>query len=174
MKFISIGRIVGTYGLKGMVKVQLNSNHNDTSQLFNQMEYLLLTLNGELKRSLKIEEVRVHNNFLVMQLQGIDSIDNAKKLKGHNVSITEDMLPKAENDEVYWFEIENLPVLTSDKRHIGKLIDIMEAGGKDVFRIALNNGKYALISNNRDHVLYINTEDKYIVISETGLVYEDL
>ena len=84
------------------------------------------------------------------------------------------MLPKADDDEVYWFEIENLPVISSDKKEIGRLVDVMETGSTDIFRIALQDGRYALISNNKDHVLEINTDNKYIIISEQGLVYEDL
>lgn len=171
MKFISIGRIAGTYGLEGELKIKPNTSH---PELFSQMEFLLLTQNNELKRSLKIEEIREHNNLLIVRLKGIGSENDAAKLKGFNVSITEDMLPKADDDEVYWFEIENLPVITSENNQIGRLIDVMETGSTDIFRIALNDGRYALISNNKDHVLEINTDAKYVIISEQGLVYEDL
>lgn len=171
MKFISIGRIAGTYGLEGELKIKPNTSH---PELFSQMEFLLLTQNNELKRSLKIEEIREHNNLLIVRLKGIGSENDAAKLKGFNVSITEDMLPKADDDEVYWFEIENLPVMTSENNQIGRLIDVMETGSTDIFRIALNDGRYALISNNKDHVLEINTDAKYVIISEQGLVYEDL
>lgn len=171
MKFISIGRIAGTYGLEGELKIKPNTSH---PELFSQMEFLLLTQNNELKRSLKIEDIREHNNLLIVRLKGITSESDAAKLKGLSVSITEDMLPKPESDEVYWFEIENFPVISSDKKEIGRLIDIMETGSTDIFRIALNDGRYALISNNKDHVLEINTDDKYVLISEQGLVYEDL
>ena len=171
MKFISIGRIAGTYGLDGELKIKPNTS---SPELFSQMEFLLLTQDNELKRSLKIEDIREHNNLLIVRLKGIASESDAAKLKGLNVSITEDMLPKADDDEVYWFEIENLPVVTSDKKEIGRLVDLMESGSTDIFRIALQDGRYALISNNKDHVLEINTEGRYVVISEQGLVYEDL
>ena len=157
MKFISIGRIAGTYGLDGELKIKPNTSH---PELFSQMEFLLLTQDN--------------NNLLIVCLKGITSESDAAKLKGLNVSITEDMLPKADDDEVYWFEIENLPVVTSDKKEIGRLVDVMESGSTDIFRIALQDGRYALISNNKDHVLEINTDSKYVVISEQGLVHEDL
>ena len=103
MKFISIGRIAGTYGLEGELKIKPNTSH---PELFGQMEFLLLTQDNELKRSLKIEDIREHNNLLIVRLKGIASESDAAKLKGLHVSITEDMLPKADDDEVYWFEIE--------------------------------------------------------------------
>ena len=65
-------------------------------------------------------------------------------------------------------------VLNEEKKELGKLIDVLDAGSSDIFRIALNDGRYALISNNKNHVLEINTNEKYVLISEQGLVYEDL
>ena len=70
MKFISIGRIAGTYGLDGELKIKPNTSH---PELFDQMEFLLLTYENELKRSLKIEDIREHNNLLIVRLKGIDS-----------------------------------------------------------------------------------------------------
>lgn len=171
MKFISIGKVAGTYGLDGKIKIKPLTSH---PELFDKMEYLLLTQNNELKRSLIIEDIRNHNDIFVVSLKGINSEENAAKLKSYMVSVTEDMLPKADDDEVYWHEIENFPVILPDKKEIGRLVDIMESGSCDIFRVALNDGRYALISNNKDHVLEINTNGKYVVISEDGLVYEDL
>lgn len=171
MKFISIGKVVGAYTLDGQVKIKPNTSY---PELFYNMEYLLLTENDEVKRSLKINNIKDHNGLFVAELAGISNADDAAKLKGMNVSITEDMLPKAQDDEVYWFEIENLPVYNEEKKELGKLIDVLEAGSSDIFRIALNDGRYALISNNKNHVLEINTAEKFVLISEQGLVYEDL
>ena len=171
MKFISIGKVLGAYTLDGQVKIKPNTSH---PELFYHMEYLLLTKDNEVKRSLKINSIKDHNGLFVACLAGINNADEAAKLKGMSVSITEDMLPKAEDDEVYWFEIENYPVLNEEKKELGKLIDVMEAGSSDIFFILLNDGRYALISNNKNHVLEINTNEKYVLISEQGLVYEDL
>ena len=45
------------------------------------MEFLLLTYENELKRSLKIEDIREHNNLLIVRLKGIDSEIDAAKLR---------------------------------------------------------------------------------------------
>lgn len=171
MKFISIGKVVGEYGLDGLIKIKPNTSY---PELFFEMEYLLLTENNQVKRSLKVLNIKDHNGLIVAELSGVTCQQDAAKLKGLSVSITEDMLPKADDDEVYWFEIENLPVYNKEKVELGKLVDVLEAGSSDIFRIALNDGRYALISNNKNHVLEINTDEKFIKISELGLVYEDI
>lgn len=171
MKFVSIGRVIGSYGLEGCVKVKPNT---DNLWLFDEMEYLLLTKNGELKRSLKIEDINVHNNVLIFKLSGISEDRQAESLKGMDVSVTEDSLPELEDDEVYLYEILGLPVYDESDKKIGVLVDLLETGATDVFRIELVQGGYALISNNKNHVLEINTDDKKIIISESGLVYENI
>ncbi len=171
MKFISIGKVAGAYGLDGLIKIKPNTSY---PELFYEMEFLLLTENNQVKRSLKIESMKDHNGLIVASLKGITCQQDAAKLKGLSISITEDMLPEAKSDEVYWFEIENLPVYNEEKKELGRLIDVLESGSKDIFRIALNDGRYALISNNKNHVLEINTDEKYVKISEQGLVYEDI
>lgn len=171
MKFISVGRVAGSYGLEGCIKVKPNT---DNPWLFDEMEYLLLTKNGELKRSLKIEGISVHNNVLIFKLSGISSDKQADSLKGMDVSVTEDSLPELSEDEVYLYQILGLPVYNESGSKVGVLVDLMETGAADVFRIELMQGGYALISNNKDHVLEINTDENKIVISESGLVYEDI
>lgn len=171
MKFVSIGRVAGSYGLEGCIKVKPNT---DNPWLFEEMEYLLLTKNGELKRSLKIEDVNVHNNVLIFKLSGISGDKQADSLKGMDVSVTEDSLPELPDDEVYLYQILGLPVYNESGNKVGVLVDLMETGASDVFRIELMQGGYALISNNKDHVLEINTDENKIIISESGLVYEDI
>lgn len=130
MKFISIGKVLGAYTLDGQVKIKPNTSY---PELFYDMEYLLITENNEVKRSLKINNIKDHNGLFVACLAGINNADDAAKLKGYSVSITEDMLPKAEDDEVYWFEIENLPVYNEEKKELGRLVDVLEAGSSDIF-----------------------------------------
>lgn len=170
MKFISVGRVVGTYGLDGEFKVKPQTEH---PHLFTEMEFLLLTSNNEVKRSLKIEYMKPHGEFILIKVAGVNSEPEAKSLKGLSVAITEEMLPKAQSDELYWYEIEGATVVTENGNEIGKLIDYMETGSTDIFRISLNDGRFALISNNKSHVLEFNTDENKVIISELGLVYED-
>lgn len=171
MHFISVGKVVGSFGLNGEIKVKPITDH---PEIYEDMEYLLLTQENELKRSFNIENLKFQSGHFIFKVKSIDTEMDANKLKGLSVSVTEDMLPENEDDEVYWFEIEGCPVFNEDNIEIGKLDDVLECGSNDVFRIALNNGKYALISNNKNHVLEINTKDKKVIISEQGLVDEEV
>ena len=171
MEFISVGRVVGSFGLNGEIKIKPITDH---PEIYDDMEYLLLTQNNELKRSFNIENVKFQAGHFIFKVKSVNSEVEANKLKGLSVSVTEDMLPKSDDDEVYWFEIEGYPVFNELNEEIGKLDDVLECGSCDVFRIALSNGKFALISNNKSHVLEINTNDKKVIISEQGLVDEEV
>ena len=59
MKFISIGKVVGEYGLDGLIKIKPNTSY---PELFFEMEYLLLTENNQVV--LKTITVLLLQNFL--------------------------------------------------------------------------------------------------------------
>lgn len=171
MRFLSVGTVTGAYSLSGELKIKPNTEH---PHIFSRMEYLLLSADNELKRSLKIEYIKPHGNFIIVKAEGIDTETAAKSLKGLSVSVTEDMVPEAGDGEIYWYEIDGSKVVSDSGKTIGILRDYMETGSADVFRIELAGGGFALISNNKDHVIEISKERKEVVVSEIGLVYEDL
>jgi len=170
MKLISIGYIAGTHGLDGTVRVKPKTEY---PEVFDYLEYLMLADGDKVVKSLKIEEMSEHVSVFLMNLEGIDHVDKAKKLKGLTVMVPEDILPEEDEDEVYWFKIEGSVVVDEDSRPVGRLIDYMETGGADVFVIESDKGRF-LISNNEVHVTKIDAENKTIHILKEGLVSEEV
>lgn len=171
MRLIRVGRLLGGHGLRGELKVQPRT---DNPELFDNIEYLMLASEGKLVRSFAIEDVREHKGNLLIVVEGIHSLTEADKLKGLDVVVTEDMLPDPDDDEVYWYKIVDSEVVDTEGNIIGTLVDYMECGASDVFQIKKTDGKMALISNNRNHVLTIDTENRRVVISRAGLVDENI
>lgn len=170
MKFIRIGRLIGGHGLEGELKVKLLT---DNPELFDSIEYLMLAKDDSLVRSYVIEQVRDHRGMLLVFVDGVETLEEAEALKGLDVVVPEEMLPEEEDGEVYWFKIENSRVVTETGEEIGKLVDYMEAGGTEVFRILLDKGGHAMISNNPRHVEKIDADARVIRIHSDGLVYEE-
>lgn len=173
MNFVRVGYISGTFGLDGAVRVKPIT---ENPEIFYNMEFLLLSKIYSLVpvKSLKIDDIREHKNYFVVELSSINKIKEAENLKGFSVVIPEYMLPEENEDEIYWYKINGACVNNLQNDKIGILCDYMETGSKDVFRIKLNNGGYALVSNNKDHVLNIDTKNKIVTVNEEGLVFENL
>jgi len=75
-KYLQVGKIVNTFGLKGEVKVIPLTDEVDR---FSELEYVLLEDN--LSTKLTIERYRVKDNIVIIKFKEISSIDEAQKLK---------------------------------------------------------------------------------------------
>lgn len=144
----------------------------ESPEVFDDMQYMMLAVKGNVQASLEIEYMQEYKGNILVGFAGVEDIDTAKKYKGMEVVIPEEMLPELDG-EIYWHELEGCPVFDKNGELVGALADYMEAGGADIFRIKCED-EYYLISNNTDHVLEINVKEKKLVIDRIGLVSEKI
>ncbi|TYB34183.1 MAG: 16S rRNA processing protein RimM [Flexistipes sinusarabici] len=171
MKFFRIGRVAGHHGLDGEIKVRPITDNID---LYNSLSHIMLSADGEVKKSYKIESFFLQNKFFIITLEGLNDIEEAKALKGMEVVVPETFLPGAQSDEIYWYKIKGSSVFDENGRDIGVLYDYIESGGTDVFEIKGHDGILYLISNNPDHIKKIDEKRKSIHINSDGLVSEEV
>lgn len=169
MKLVKIGRLINTHGLDGALVIQVLT---DNPEVFDEIKYLMLSENGDVKASMEIEYMQDYKGNILVGLAGVEGVDEARKYKGMDVVVPEDMLPELE-DEIYWYELVGAKVFDRTGSEIGELVDYMEAGPAEVFRIKCEDGYY-LVSNNNDHVLEINVKEKKLVVERSGLVSEEI
>ena len=81
-EFIEAGRIVNTHGVIGEVKIEV---WLDSPQFFKSFRKLY-TKAGE---ELKVTSAKTHKGCVIAKLDGIDSINDAMRLKGKDISIRE-------------------------------------------------------------------------------------
>jgi 16S rRNA processing protein RimM len=169
MKFIKIGKLVNTHGLDGLLLMQVTT---ESPEVLEEMQFMMLSKEGKVKASMEIEYMKDYKGMLLVGFAGVEDIDSALKYKGMDVVLPEEMLPELEG-EIYWHELEGCQVLDTDGNLVGTLIDYMEAGASEVFRIKGEKGTY-LISNNKDHVTEINVKEKKLVVNREGLISENV
>ena len=75
-KYLEIGQIVNTGGIKGMVKVK---PFTDDIKIFDRLKNIYLK-NKEMMQY-EIEEIKYHKNMVLIKLKGIDSIEQANALR---------------------------------------------------------------------------------------------
>jgi 16S rRNA processing protein RimM len=172
MNFLKIGKIVDTHKMDGEIKVLPIT---DNPELFFEQDFLMLSEKGKISRSIDVSAVRTQNEYLLIKSDSINSLEEAKLIKGFDIVIPENILPQPAENEVYFKDIQNSPVFDEEGNHIGVLVDYIESGSADVFRIKKENeDSYYLISNNPVHVLEIDVENKKIIVLSEGLVSEDI
>ena len=87
-RFLEIGKIINTHGVRGEVKLEPWA---DSPQQLSTLRNLWL---GE--KALHIRACRVHGRFVIMKLEGVDSVEDAMALKGRVVRASREELPLPE------------------------------------------------------------------------------
>ncbi len=170
MNFFRIGKVIDSHGMNGEIKVLPIT---DNPEIFDEIDFLMLSKDGKVVKSIQLESLNEQSQYFLCKLADIDSIDDAKEIKGLDVVVPENMLPETKEDEVYWKEIEGSQVFDTEGNKIGILRNYIETGGTDIFEITDDLGKEFLISNNPVHVLEINEREKKIIINIEGLVSDE-
>ena len=80
----------------------------------------------------KVLSGRIHGKGLVARLEGVDDRDTAHSLKGFDIAVNRDQLPKTTEGEYYWVDLEGLDVRTIEGVALGKVDYLFETGANDV------------------------------------------
>ena len=159
---LKVGKIVNTHSLKGEVKVISSTDFEE--ERFKKGSKLLITRGNQLIREVIVESYRNHKNFLLVKFEGIDSVEEAEKLKNLQIKIDSDEVGKLEENEFYFHEIIGCQVFDENDRNLGEIIDILTPGANDVWVIKGEEGKEILIPYIEDVVKKIDITNKKVNI----------
>ncbi len=161
---ITLGKIVGVFGVKGWVKVF--SETRPREQIFTYSPWTL-ELNGSAVE-IKVLDGRVQGKGLVASLDGATDYDAAGKLVGAEISIPQQALPAAGIDEYYWSQLTGLSVENVQGVNLGRVTGLFETGANDVMVVkAGNTGKAEkehLIPFTKFAVIDVDLDNEKIVV----------
>lgn len=125
---IRLGSINGTHGLKGWVKV-----YSYTDPLAAILDYTPWILRrGGVDKKVTIKEGQTSGKRLLVQLDGVETQEQAEKLIGSEVHVNSESMPDLEDGQFYWFQLEGLAVKTGGGEVLGKIDHMLETGANDV------------------------------------------
>ena len=159
---LKVGKIVNTHSLKGEVKVISSTDFEE--ERFKKGSKLLITRGNQLIREVVVQSYRNHKNFLLVKFEGIDSVEEAEKLKNLQIKIDSDEVGELEENEFYFHEIIGCQVFDENDKNLGEIIDILTPGANDVWVIKGENGKEILIPYIEDVVKQIDITNKKVNI----------
>lgn len=122
-KNIEIGKIVGTRGLDGTLKLLASGEKTQFVNLHN-----VLILNKEYK----IKKISKVKNFYFLKLDEITSINEAELLKDNFVFVDRSNI-KLEKDEYLICDMIGLEVFDDNEKFWGIITEIENYGSKDVY-----------------------------------------
>lgn len=128
---LAVGKIIGTFGVKGWVKV-----FSDTSPRENILDYSPWHIEkGNDRKTVKVVDGRRQGQTLVVQLKNIIDRNQAELLAGYTINIKRQQLPEPKPDEYYWSDLVGLKVVTVDDEDLGIVDYMLETGANDVLLV---------------------------------------
>ncbi|MEZ0536183.1 ribosome maturation factor RimM [Caldicellulosiruptoraceae bacterium PP1] len=157
-KYLQVGKIVNTFGLKGEVKIIPLTDEIDR---FGQIDYVLLE--DDLSTKLSIQSFRQQGNIVIVKFNEINTIDDAQKLKNRYLVVEREKAKKLPENTFFICEIIGLKVYELNGRYLGNITDVIQTGSNDVYVI---NGekKEILIPALKNIVSEVNIEEGYMKI----------
>ena len=126
-----MGRIFGSWGVRGGIRVDPYSEDPETLATYKTW---LVESEGHWKEY-KVLEARLHTTQVVAQLEGVDDRDAALKLKGSEVAVPRDSLPKPEDGSFFWSDLIGLSVVNTGGEALGEVKEMFSNGAQDVIDV---------------------------------------
>ncbi len=116
-RVVVLGRIGGTFGVHGWVKVT-----SFTEPVDNILDYPEWLIGREGRwRTIKVEDGRLTGKGVLAKLEGVDSPEAARLESGQDVGVMRSAMPPAAPGEYYWSDLEGLEVSNPAGEHLGRI-----------------------------------------------------
>ncbi len=160
-ELLSLGYITRAHGLDGTVHLHLHNPQSDT--LF-EVESLLLKREGEKRfRQTGIRLFREHADGFLLQLESVNTREQAEALRRTEIFVHRDQLPALEDGEYYFFQLEGFPVYNTEDELLGHVLQVQEAPAQNLLVIQTAHGE-AMIPIVPALVPSIDTQTRRVVI----------
>lgn len=132
MEYVTIGKILNTFGIKGELKVDvytdfLKDRFKKGSTVYVGDDYLPFV----------VESYREHKGFLLLQFKDNNDINLVEKYKGLYLYKSKDDIKPLKDGEYYFSDLKNLDVYIDDKI-VGKVINVEQGLRNNNLRVLKN------------------------------------
>lgn len=166
-EYLEAGKIVNIHGIRGEVKIM---PYCDSPELLCEFDRLFL---GKSLKEIYIQRSRVQKNMVICKIEGIDSPEQAEKLRNQMLYMHRDDLELDEN--TYFIQdLIGITVKDADTGEIyGTIDDVLQTGANDVYSIKNGNKNY-LVPAIADVVVDTDIDSEIMTIRvPEGLFDED-
>ena len=160
---VCLGVIVGARGIKGDVKVKAFTDQPEDIAAYGPVETddgerFTLTVTGQAK------------GVVVVRIEGVTNRNGAEALKGQQLYVDRNTLPKTEDeDEYYHADLVGLAVVDETDTECGTVIALYNFGAGDVIDIRRPAGHTLLLPFTAEAVPMIDVSAGRIVVSSAAV-----
>lgn len=166
-RYLEVGKIVGTHGVKGMTRVQVWA---DSPDFLKQFKYLYTDKNGGDK--LTVLKVQPHGNISLLAFKGVETIEHAESLRNTVLYIDRKDV-KLPEGRYFITDLIGITVFDADSGAVlGEICDVSHTGANDVWHIK-KEGKEYLIPAIDDVLVDVDIESEKAVIRPLKGIFDD-
>lgn len=167
-QYLELGQIVSVQGIKG--EVRINPWSDDPAFL---LEFDCFYLDKGNKK-INVEKSRVQKNIIIAKLEGIDTVEEAQKMRNQIIYMNRD---DVELEEGCYFiqDLVGLCVIDADDASIvyGEITEVSETGANDVYHIKAKDGKLYYIPAIPQVVIETNVDNGIMKIRPLKGLFDD-
>ena len=166
-QYLQSGKIVGTHGIRGMVRIQ---PWCDSAEFLCGFKKLYLDADGT--NIINISTAKPHGNVVLAAIKGIDTIEDAESLRNKVVYINRNDV-KLEEERYFIEDIIGSTVFDADTNKIlGEICDVSAMGANDVWHIKRGEKEY-LIPCIDEVVISVDIDLGQVVIRPLKGIFDD-
>lgn len=159
-KYLEIGQIVNTFGIKGMVKVK---PFTDDIRRFDKLKKVYIQ-KQKVKEEYEIEEVKYHKEMVLIKFKGIENLEEANLLRNYYLFVNRADEEPLEEGRYYIVDMLGLEVYTDEEKKLGVLEDIFNTGSNDIYVVKDELGKQILLPATKEVIKKVDIENKKMIV----------
>ncbi len=160
-EMVPVGKVSGTHGIKGLLKVY---SYSGNIQSLQSAKTVFLKGKDGLVHEYSIKSIASHAGGFILGLADFSDINQVLSLTGSELCLRLSQLPVPDEDEYYWRDLIGLTVHTDQGVELGTLVDIFETGSNDIY-VVRGAAKEYLIPAIADVIYLIDVPGKKMIIT---------
>lgn len=166
-QYLEAGKIVGTHGIRGAVRVQPWSDSGDFLTGFKSF-----FLDGGGEKKLDVLKAQPHGNIVIITFKGVQTVEQAEAYRGRVIYINRNDVSLPEG-RYFVDDLIGCRVLDADDgREYGRVADVSATGANDVWHIE-KDGKEYLVPVIDEVVVSVDVGAEKIVIRPLKGIFDD-
>ena len=122
-----VGRIIGALGLKGVLKVRLETNNAD---LLSEVKSVCIATAHGAKSNHRVESMKYEKRHMLVKLEDIHDRTQAEKLLGAFITTDRKHIRELIEDEFWMSDLVGLDVFSTEGEKLGTICDIVGESGE--------------------------------------------
>ncbi|MDD4504160.1 MAG: ribosome maturation factor RimM [Clostridiaceae bacterium] len=159
LEYLSIGQIVNIHGFNGAVKVYPLT---DDMSRFKKLKEIYVEENTQLVKY-EVESIKFLSNTVAIKLKGIDTEEEANKLRNLYMKVDRKSAVKLPKDSYFICDLIDLEVYDEKGSLLGTIKDVLQTGSNDVYIIRTEE-KDILVPALKNVVKKIDLVNKKIMV----------